>query len=794
MKLVSSKGAVFLATLAAASWLLFSLNIVRAADEVGTASSTIAEQTTTSSSTTSTIINTSVIPTSTVQTTTSSPTSTSSNSDSSTSTTSTWPVINFYLRYQNNFIVQGEIALTTSTDIIYHQSTTNTLATTTLTQPTVLSALITANQQSQAFSVSDLVYYTDWGGSYYVNCLQIATTSACYNWQYIVDNQYPTVGMDKYNLTGGETVYVYFGTPWKITASSSTFPANAATTLTTWRYNYDNLTDDWVIDPNNLIDISINNPSSTGWFDSTMTVATTTSESDGTANYIFTATGTYYAKITSADWSKWSDPITLTVIDVAASTTASSTRLSENPGQTSSNSSNNDQFTINNEQIQQAVDKIINYLKSQQSDDGKILDAGISDWLAMSFMVAGLDPVKIKTGDKSLLDYILSYIPSQANELNQCAAYPRHLLALYAAGVPKTNKAMLDLRDKIKNECYQQGDFGQQGINDDIFGLISLLAVGENTDQPIIQDLVTDITADQQADGSFTWDGWPGADITGGAINALKYANNKGANMDKDIISRAKNYLKSNQLTDGGWTNYGSSADILTTSWVMMGINAMGEKQADWLKNNTSPWHVLINNLTGQGYYQSAWEAGAIDWFALKHSIPALLGYSWPIEPRFNQSSLTEQSTGQPENQTGSGFDNSSSTTVTMITTSTTITTTTSKNPLSTEIVNQASSIEPITTPSAPLTIQVSNIKPATTNFPQEKITPINPVSQPQLATATTESSKSSNQNQTAELIIEESPLDTPTRRAAKKALTVSGSSALALGLYLGFKLLKYLI
>ncbi|MEK7189532.1 MAG: hypothetical protein AAB666_00955, partial [Patescibacteria group bacterium] len=107
-------------------------------------------------------------------------------------------------------------------------------------------------------------------------------------------------------------------------------------------------------------------------------------------------------------------------------------------------------------------------------------------------------------------------------------------------------------------------------------------------------------------------------------------AKNKGAIIDKYIFTKARAYLKSQQLSDGGW-GFGTS-DVLTTGWAMMGINSLDEGQTDWTNSqNKNPWSILTEQLSSDGYYESVWAPGTVDWFGTKHAVPALLGKSWPI-------------------------------------------------------------------------------------------------------------------------------------------------------------------
>jgi hypothetical protein len=228
------------------------------------------------------------------------------------------PTIHFIVRYQDQFIFNDTIPLPTSTSITYHENGSGEEQTTQITQPSVLAGLIIADNLSDNFSINDLAYYSSFS-SYLLNCIAISSpivAAPCYNWNYIVDNTYPLVGMDQNILHGGETVYVYFSNPWQITATTSTFPLGTTTTFQTERFQYDNLSSPWTADPNDQISISIPNPNPTGWSDTTITVSTTMSDSNGLANFLFDATGTYSVQITSPDFSKYSNPININVTDL----------------------------------------------------------------------------------------------------------------------------------------------------------------------------------------------------------------------------------------------------------------------------------------------------------------------------------------------------------------------------------------------------------------------------------------------------------------------------------------------
>ncbi len=531
------------------------------------------------------------------------------------------PTSTLTLRYEDQIIWTGSLELTST---LYHDAINNLDYQ--LTTNTVFSALVLADQQSDVFTISDAQYNSGFD-SFYLACINISPTSTqnpCYNWNYVVNNNYPSIGMDKYSLTGGESIYVYFSTPWKISASTTTFPLDTTTTLQTWRYQFDNLSQPWVSDENNLVDISVPNPSSTGWWDQTITVTTTQTSASGTVDFKFSATGTYYAKIISLDWTKWSNPITLTVLENSSSTDSGT------PPQNGGGSG--PAAAVSTSEINNAVQKILNFLKSKQLDSGAIVDLSTSDWSAMSFGAHGTYAQDVRTSTFSLYDYLnVTIVTSTTQTLNSCTEYARHILGLLSAGFTKTNSQIVDLKNKITTECLAGGQVGQAGINDDIFILMALLATNEGASNELVQAAVATIKADQQANGAFTWNGWPGQDVTGAAINALKYASTFGVAVDETIFQQAKNYLHTTQLNDGGW-GFDTTSDPLTTSWAMYGLNALGEGQTGWTNTqNKNPWSLLVNNVNDSGYYESPWSADGIDWFATKHAVPALLGKSWPI-------------------------------------------------------------------------------------------------------------------------------------------------------------------
>lgn len=283
-------------------------------------------------------------------------------------------------------------------------------------------------------------------------------------------------------------------------------------------------------------------------------------------------------------------------------------------------------------EISAVADRVIAFIRSQQTATGEIVDGATTDWLMMTFGARGLYGADIKNPTTSTLDFIGQYNVSPANELNACAGYPRHALALLSAGVPSSNTLVQMALEPLQSPaCYTNHIYGQNGTNDDVFALLALLAADTAIDAPIVTDIITTLLSDQNSTGAFTWPGgFASPDITGASINALWYAKQKGAAISDEVFTKAKDYLRREQLADGGW-GFGSS-DVLTTSWAVMGINALGEGQQQWWNTaQKNPWHVLVSQVAADGSVPSPWAPGTVDWFGTKHIVPALLGRSWPI-------------------------------------------------------------------------------------------------------------------------------------------------------------------
>ncbi|MBI4217431.1 MAG: DUF4430 domain-containing protein, partial [Parcubacteria group bacterium] len=127
--------------------------------------------------------------------------------------------VSFSIRSQDTLAVQNatiEIPLTGSITITDSDGTEHTAS-----NQSVLALLVSLDEPSEAFHISNLQYFSSLG-SFYVKCITVAAVSRefCDNWQYAVNGNIPSVGMDQQTVSAGDTVWIFFGDNYRVRLSS----------------------------------------------------------------------------------------------------------------------------------------------------------------------------------------------------------------------------------------------------------------------------------------------------------------------------------------------------------------------------------------------------------------------------------------------------------------------------------------------------------------------------------------------------------------------------------------------
>ncbi len=143
---------------------------------------------------------------------------------------------------------------------------------------------------SNAFSISDLQYYSSFG-EFYINCLDIQASStihACANWQYAVNGSNPSEGSDQYIATGNDNIYFYYGNQRQFSVSATSTDTVTPATVTVQKYDYTN--NSWIPLAGEIVDATQPNPNDQ-W--NPFIIATSTSDAGGTAELLLTNPGIY---------------------------------------------------------------------------------------------------------------------------------------------------------------------------------------------------------------------------------------------------------------------------------------------------------------------------------------------------------------------------------------------------------------------------------------------------------------------------------------------------------------------
>src|SRR3989344_4145306 len=179
------------------------------------------------------------------------------------------------------------------------------------------------------------------------------------------------------------------------------------------------------------------------------------------------------------------------------------------------------------------TDNALNFLKSKQDSSGKITTgfSAPSQWSTIAFAINGIDVATVKSSEKSLRDFLLTDIPSEPSSATD---FENRILAIVAQGDDPTNFGGMNYVQKLES-FYNNGQIGDTcSLNDDIFGLLSLIASGNTSTLQVKQDTLDFLISKQDLDGGFSFSA-PGcswystsADITGAAIQALQAAKDIG--------------------------------------------------------------------------------------------------------------------------------------------------------------------------------------------------------------------------------------------------------------------------
>ncbi|HWA32469.1 MAG TPA: prenyltransferase/squalene oxidase repeat-containing protein [Candidatus Paceibacterota bacterium] len=454
----------------------------------------------------------------------------------------------------------------------------------------VLYMLHDADQSSNAFDISDLVYYDSFG-SFYLKCITDTKGEECDNWQYVVDGASPSESIDHKSLSGGESVYVYFGPEYRVSLSSDEIATNGTLTATAQSYEYES--NSWSPRTGVTIGLTQPNPADPYSPDEIMTAPV---DDKGQAQFSGIPAGSYDVGV-KEDYYFPTESLT-----VSESAPKESSHKSSHSGGSSSGA------VLGAEKHSFDPAAAANFLYGEQKDDGSFGGDLYTDWAAVALGPDQSHPDQKLKLQKYLLGSGLSGNPGLTD-------FERRALALESQGLNPYSAGGVNYIKKIE-DSFDGTQFGDPDEdNDDAFALIVLLGAGVPAENAMMQSGLHFLIERQKFDGS--WDS--SADMTGAALEAIGAMGAMKEN--KFYISAARVYLKKIQNIDGGFGN------VSSTAWIIEGILALPERVENWALDGNTPADYIGSYQESDGGISSDDENQRI--WETAYSLSALSGKDW---------------------------------------------------------------------------------------------------------------------------------------------------------------------
>jgi prenyltransferase beta subunit len=211
------------------------------------------------------------------------------------------------------------------------------------------------------------------------------------------------------------------------------------------------------------------------------------------------------------------------------------------------------------------------------------------------------------------------------------------ILAIAALNQDPRNFGSTDYVAKLES-FHSSGQIGDQtALNDDIFGILALVAAGQPLTDATITDAKNFLLQHQNSDGGWGFATGSGSDsnTTAAAIVALAAVNLSSSDTH---IQNALTYLKTAQNSDGGFTydpksSYGTASDSSSTAWVLWALDALNIDQSTFSQGSLTPKNFLESNQTPSGYFKFQNDSSEDSFSAITtaYAVIALLGKTLPV-------------------------------------------------------------------------------------------------------------------------------------------------------------------
>jgi hypothetical protein len=535
-------------------------------------------------------------------------------STTATATTTSFETATIALRDTNQLVGPFTVTLAAPDAPSFPLAATGATTTHDIPARSVLAELAVLDAAHAEFDVTDLQFFPSFN-SFLVNCILVLAASStpdCFNWTYAVNGEFPSVGMGETTLEAGDVTVLVFGSQWRIATDKSTVSTGEPFVVTAEK-----------LDP------------STGAYVPATGETVAAVQFDANFNAVLFATstvdGTGHGSLSIQNGGVYSVGIAASGFFPNSSVTVSTPATPTNqPTVTASGANSSVGDSTPHPQLN--IPSALQYLGSVQKEDGSFDSMLLSDWAAIAFSAA--DPGQAK-------EKLRGYLLASTGTLSSVTDYERHGMALEALGINPYSGTSANYITPIVSafDGIQIGDIHLD--NDDIFALFPLLAAGYSVGDDLIQKTVAFILSAQ--DGSGAWDS--SVDMTASAIQALTQV--RSLPNVSAAISRAENYLHSQQQASGGFEN------SFSTSWALQAISALGEPLGGWKPGSNTPGDYLASLQQADGGIEPTTVSAQTRIWATEYTVPATLGKAWPVLlQQFAKPSLGPGTSAMPSLET----------------------------------------------------------------------------------------------------------------------------------------------
>lgn len=237
----------------------------------------------------------------------------------------------------------------------------------------------------------------------------------------------------------------------------------------------------------------------------------------------------------------------------------------------------------------------------------------------------------VSAGKTINIDYLKDISGTSATD------YEAATLAILAAGEDPRTFPREDFIEKIKN-FYLSDQIGDaSALNDDIFGILALSTQNDENSKTIITGAKNFLLSNQNTDGGFPFMVSGGSDTNMTAMSAMALLSVGVSKSDTAIIN-AIDYLKSTQNNDGGFpydpqSSWGTDSDASSDAWVLSLIHALGDDVSNWSKNGKTPEDHLLTLQHADGFfkYQADSDEDSFSPVTTAYSVIALSKNWYPV-------------------------------------------------------------------------------------------------------------------------------------------------------------------